>query len=448
MPNWRHNVFMFKRAIFTSLVITLTLLCLITLSVNRTLNIWFSRSAMSLLNSDIQLESLWLRSSSTRDIRVAYFIQVSTSNLHLFNRLLYRLYDTQHVYAVHFDCPCNQTTVDSIIRAIQMGNFSNIHIIPHETLTYSGISLVLNTLSAMTYLLKYPAGTSSQKEWDFFINLSGSDYPLLTPCDQVKVLGEAVNMIPTSAYINFLQIFENHDSEYRRSLLYLDPALTMNRKLVSENCLEKKALNPVQVHPFQHYFNFTLYKAEAWMILSREAVKYLTCESFPRWMLASFVNTVSSPEHYFVTVLKGSSIWKNTIIPFAFRYVRWIHPKLPRASTQHPFELDLHGDLFWEDIYESGCFFARKFSQQDSLLQSRIDSEIAGLNSTLLNDLFQLPRLEESFSISLLSKKKQLLEDKRLRGYFCSSAVNFSYHFNRSLETMRALITRHLRLNV
>ncbi|GJD09763.1 Beta-glucuronosyltransferase GlcAT14B [Galdieria sulphuraria] len=413
MPNSRPNVVMFRRIIFTSLAFTfLTVLCFITLTVNGTLNIWFSRSG----------------STSEKD-------------LHLSLMLLCNLYDTEHVYAVHFDCPCNQSAVDSIVKAIELGNFPNIHIIPHETLTYSGISLVLNTLSAMTVLLKYPAGTSNQKEWDFFINLSGSDYPLLTPCDQAKVLGEALSMIHNST-INFLQMFEHHDSDYRRSLLYLDPALTMN-SLVSENCKEREALKPVQVHPFQHNFNFTLYKAEAWMILSRETVKYLTCESFPRWMLASFVNTVSSPEHYFVTVLKSSSIWKNTIYPFAFRYVRWIHPKLPRVSTQHPFELDLHEDLFWDDIYESGCWFARKFSQQDSLLQSRIDSEIAGLNSTLLKDLFQSVTLEKSFSIELLSKKKQFLEDRSLRKYFCSSPTSLSYHLNRSLETMRALITRH-----
>jgi len=451
MRNRRCHVAMVKRISFVCFVFAfLAVLYFTAFILNRTLSISLSRnqntleSIYSLVSFDYNhFGNLSPESLSRRlDIRIAYFIQVSGSNLHLFPRLLYNLYDTRHVYGIHFDCPCNQSVVGKLVAALEQADLSNIHIIPQEALTYSGISLVLNTLSAMTLLLKYPAGIKEPKEWDFFINLSGSDYPLLTPCDQARVLGEAVKMVGDSTDINFLQMFDKHDSDYRRTLLYIDPALTWN-KLVSMNCLSKEALKPVQLHPFQHYFNFSLYKAEAWMILSRETVRYLTCESFPRWMLATFVNTVSSPEHYFATVLKSSAMWKNTIVPFAFRYVRWIHPKLHRSSTQHPFELDRYDDLFWDDIYYSSCFFARKFSQQDSLLHSRIDSVMAGLNSTLLHEALRQVRIENATSVcSILSKKKQFLEDKHFSHYFCCIA-NGSSHFYRTLDTMQALIRKH-----
>jgi protein xylosyltransferase len=53
--------------------------------------------------------------------------------------------------------------------------FGNVHVIAKSNLvTYKGPTMVASTLHAAAILLK------ESKDWDWFINLSGSDYPLVT----------------------------------------------------------------------------------------------------------------------------------------------------------------------------------------------------------------------------------------------------------------------------
>eukprot|EP00871_Galdieria_phlegrea_P003004 jgi/Galph1/3704/GphlegSOOS_G2347.1 len=429
-------------------------LCLTTVTVNEIFDKWLVEQVENLsvdvvpsfsdtsnkVSSELSLEnSVEAKSSIPLDIRIAYFIQVSSSSLGLFQRLISVLYDPQHLFAVHFDKNCNQTLVKSIEYSIKQTGVSNLFVIPSETLTYSGISLVLNTLSAMTFLLKHKIG---EKDWDFFINISGADYPLLSVQNQKKVLEEACNRLETTQSMNFLQMFDEHYSEYRRKLIYIDPSLTLNAD-ANREIEPGEALKPLMVHPYQEYFNFTLYKSEAWMILCRKTVEYLTSESYPRWILASFVNTASAPEHYFATVLKTSPLWQDTIVPFAFRYVRWFHPSLPRQSTQHPFDLDHLSNLVWDDIKESGCFFARKFSTSNSELHNKIDEELLGWNQSLFVKKSSLD--QNGYELSLEQVLRAMVESPN-HSYKSESFSqdNVSVYIRRSSQVMTGLIQKYI----
>ncbi|KAF5786066.1 putative glycosyl transferase, family 14 [Helianthus annuus] len=63
--------------------------------------------------------------------------------------------------------------------ASRVGNdLGNVYVFPKANMvTYTGPTMVSNTLHACAILLK------KFKDWDWFINLSASDYPLVTQDD-------------------------------------------------------------------------------------------------------------------------------------------------------------------------------------------------------------------------------------------------------------------------
>lgn len=94
-------------------------------------------------------------------------------------RTLKALYHPRNQYAVHLDLEASlQERLDlaSFVRNeplfAELGNVKMI--VKANLVTYRGPTMVTNTLHAAALLFK-EAG-----HWDWFINLSASDYPLLT----------------------------------------------------------------------------------------------------------------------------------------------------------------------------------------------------------------------------------------------------------------------------
>ena len=92
-------------------------------------------------------------------------------------RLLLAAFHPRHHYLIHID---GTKAVRKVARLIAthpfLGLQSNIHIVPDpEPITYLGSTLLAVSMRVMQ------AYVSSTLEWDWFINLSASDYPLVTP---------------------------------------------------------------------------------------------------------------------------------------------------------------------------------------------------------------------------------------------------------------------------
>lgn len=111
--------------------------------------------------------------------RFAYLISGSRGDLEKLWRTLEVLYHPLNQYVVHLDLesPVEErldlaTRVDKDPIFSQVGN---VHMITKANMvTYRGPTMVANTLHACAILLK------RSKDWDWFINLSASDYPLVT----------------------------------------------------------------------------------------------------------------------------------------------------------------------------------------------------------------------------------------------------------------------------
>lgn len=118
-------------------------------------------------------------SPTTSVPRIAYLISGSMGDGDTLKRTLKALYHPRNFYAVHLDLeasPKERLELANFVRNeplfAQAGNVRMI--VKANLVTYRGPTMVTNTLHAAAILFK-EGGL-----WDWFINLSASDYPLVT----------------------------------------------------------------------------------------------------------------------------------------------------------------------------------------------------------------------------------------------------------------------------
>lgn len=311
--------------------------------------------------------------------QIAFAIQASGDTVHLLPRLLSRIHHSRNVYVIHIDAKVSPSQRNDFRRWLYTNPAytANVHILPAEMLTYKGISTVLNSIALMTLAF------DSHPDWDYYINLSASDYPLISPHDMASLLARPQ---APSGMLNFVWFFprkEWHPYSFRVRQMFWDPAASgyqhANNRL---HYLSRQKYNPME-----KYRAFVFTKAEAWVILSRPFIQFLIRSSFAKRMLLNHVHVLSVSEHLITDILFNHPVWRATVVPDSFRQVVWYYRG--KRSGQHPYTLDKGPtpDAFWNDIANTVSIFVRKFSKPDSPLLQRIDREINGFgcNNTKLD---------------------------------------------------------------
>ncbi|GJQ11300.1 hypothetical protein GpartN1_g3091.t1 [Galdieria partita] len=346
---------------------------------------------------------------TTASKNIAFSIQVSSNNIEMVPRLVRAVYHPNNVYAIHFDAKIPTMKVQECLIELARQHFfrlngdglkskdatdemllnqtkyfpDNIHFVPREPVTYSGITVVLNTIRLMTYLLQH------DETWEYYINLSGSDYPLVSPHFLRRLLGR----IPESEILNFLWSDPNPAQyQYRFKPVIVDsslysftppqndtPSSADLHWLQCSVCDEEGSMKRKKdiEHPFGSNKYFRTYKSEAWMVASREFCRYTVTSWEAKQLLARLTNSWMTDEHYFITLLENSAMFKDTRVDDSLRSVTWYHPKRPRGPTTHPHNVD-DVDLFWSNIRCSRAVFARKFTIPNGAMLDLIDKELIG----------------------------------------------------------------------
>ena len=116
---------------------------------------------------------------SSRIPRLAYLISGSRGDCGTLKRTLRALYHPLNQYVVHLDLEAKAEERIELVEYVKnealFEKVGNVRVVVKSNLvTYRGPTMVSNTLHAAAILLK-EAG-----DWDWFINLSASDYPLVT----------------------------------------------------------------------------------------------------------------------------------------------------------------------------------------------------------------------------------------------------------------------------
>ncbi|PXF43887.1 Beta-glucuronosyltransferase GlcAT14B [Gracilariopsis chorda] len=350
-------------------------------------------------------------------VDIAYFIQVGNDSVILLERLFKRIHHPRNIYIVHIDGKVSSTLRDGVAALVNNSEIykKNIHIMESEMITYRAITMVMNTIAAMTIALE------KHSTWDYFINLSGADYPLVSVENQARLLARP--RVPPGR-LNFITFFPRKEwmsYSFRIRKLHWDPAIARKQDPHARLYL----LRGHGENPMESNRSFIFSKAEAWMILSRPFVKFLIRSSFAKRMLVYHKHVLSVPEHYFADVLYNHPVWRKTIVPDALRKVVWyLHG---HRSGQHPYVLDKGQtlDTFWSSIDTTRSLFTRKFSQPNSALMDRIDIELSGIRVNTSSPGFEKHAKQRHRFLESLVKHFDDITKKTLRdqGYSSPSSA-------------------------
>lgn len=323
-------------------------------------------------------------------VTIAYFIQISEPTITLLPRLLRVLYDPSNTYIVHFDKKIpewQRTHAASSLFNSDKRYEDNVHILPSESVTYRGISMVLNSLNAMQ------AAADHSADWTYFINISGSDYPLLSPTNQRRLLSDFDFAERKRSFFSISpKDWWTESKTYRYDRLFTDTSLSFNES-------EHRIVDSYTDQPLSTVHNFTFVAAEAWMLLHRDFVDFLLKSPFSRRMLLAFAYALEPEEHYFAVVAYNTPRFNDSTVPHALRHVEWVHNG--KHSGQHPYYVDALDDdgktwSFQHKIENSGCFFTRKIRNKDATILEYLDKHVNGVHDkAVTNDVdryFKLTR--------------------------------------------------------
>ncbi|GAB0492568.1 hypothetical protein MMPV_003835 [Pyropia vietnamensis] len=325
---------------------------------------------------------------------IAYFLQVSPANVRLLPRLVRAIYHPNNVYGVHYDVKISaadaKAATEGMAAALDAGRGGsrqrpprgttttpndgsatprptlppNIHLMERRAITYRGVTTVLNTLDGMELLAKVDG------RWDYFINLSAADYPLLSATAVRRLLGRDDVRARAANFLTFHPAESwaaATTSRFSRMTLDLGVAApsgaTAPTASVVADAVAAAAASRLGVPPTTspspgaaampgvppQSAETTLYrtgidnpllasrpgplaKGGAWMILTRDFVTYALTSSDARRALLTVSTGLSAAEHYFPTLLSASPVYRSTIVPHGLRAIYWDAPTVPNGA--------------------------------------------------------------------------------------------------------------------
>lgn len=118
------------------------------------------------------------KTSKPYPVTFAYLISASRGDIVKLKRLLQALYHPGNYYLVHLEADAENFEHEEIARFVSndpvFSQVGNVWVVGKPNLvTYRGPTMLATTLHAISMLLRIA-------KWDWFINLSASDYPLVT----------------------------------------------------------------------------------------------------------------------------------------------------------------------------------------------------------------------------------------------------------------------------
>ncbi|KAM7466211.1 hypothetical protein LguiB_013773 [Lonicera macranthoides] len=283
---------------------------------------------------------------------IAYLISGSTNDSGRILRLLFSIYHPKNTYLLHLDRSATQTERDSLALTVQsvpiFRSANNVNVIGKPDFSYpEGSSLLSSTLRGASILLRLSGS------WDWFINLSAADYPLVTQDDLLHILSylpKDLNFVNHTSYIGW------RESRKLKPII-VDPGLYFSEKKQMFYATEKRELPDA----------YRLFTGSPSAILSRKFIEFiiLGTENLPRTLLMYLSNTASSQSFYFPTAICNSRHFNKTIINRSLQYSIF-------NSKNRPTPLNISN---FDDMIQSGAAFASPFLPDDQVL-NRIDLEV------------------------------------------------------------------------
>ncbi|KAL1560703.1 Beta-glucuronosyltransferase GlcAT14A [Salvia divinorum] len=286
--------------------------------------------------------------------RLAYLISGTKGDSQRMLRTLQAVYHPRNQYILHMDLEAPPRERLNLTMSVKndptFSAVENVRVMAQSNLvTYKGPTMIACTLQAIAILLK------ESLNWDWFINLSASDYPLMTQDDMLYVFS---NLSRKLNFIEHTQIY-GWKLNQRAKPIIIDPGLYLSKKSDIAWTTQRRSLPT----------SFKLFTGSAWVVLTRSFVEYCIrgWDNLPRTIFMYYTNFVSSPEGYFHTVLCNTKEFQGTAVSHDLHYIAWDTPpkQHPRSLTMRDFNM----------MMNSSSPFARKFHKDDPVLD-KIDREL------------------------------------------------------------------------
>lgn len=131
------------------------------------------------VESDIKRSLEWKTEFKMEAPRFAYLISGTKGDSHRMMRVLQAVYHPRNQYILHLDLEAPPRERIDLTLSVKgdptFHEVENVRVMAKSNLvTYKGPTMIASTLQAISILLK------ESSDWDWFINLSASDYPLMT----------------------------------------------------------------------------------------------------------------------------------------------------------------------------------------------------------------------------------------------------------------------------
>lgn len=274
-------------------------------------------------NQNVKLTS---ETITNKQVTIAYFILVHRLP-EQFKRLFKAIFHPENHHLIHLDKKISEGVYKDVKEFLS--DFSNTYILESENVFWGGYSMVQAELNGIKYLLKKGI------EWDFFINLSGQDYPLKSQ----KIIRE---FLTKNKGNNFIKI-ANQATERPE---------TMNR---IENYFTETETGFTGLPYKRAYLKDVIsYIGGQWMILTRDCCEFICNSGEAKKFEDYYLNTLIADESFFQTVLMNTT-FEGVLINNDKRAIIWIPVGDIKLRPKTFTETDLSFLLTGENL------FARKF---------------------------------------------------------------------------------------
>eukprot|EP00899_Mesostigma_viride_P004214 jgi/Mesvir1/13794/Mv25589-RA.1 len=296
-------------------------------------------------------------------------------------RLLRAIYHEDNVVAVHLDAKAPGEELVALEAALGRDPLLRgmAFVVPRTGVVWGGVSMVTTALRVMSTLLRRD---KPAVRWSYWINLSGSDYPLMTQESLRRVL------MSLPAPMDFMPVYEEYGhltlEKPSKSHRYLvdDPAIADAILLGRNRNVSSYGPSPygTQRNSLSHFYLVQLGKDQLsfqWCkaappsyVFSRTTCEFLVedPEGTVRDALVHLSGSFAPDELFYPTVLANSP-----------RHRAWVHYPL-MCTTWEPnasHATTLNAAQHWGFLTGCGTPFARKFLPGSAVLD-RIDAEFLG----------------------------------------------------------------------
>ncbi|XP_019196613.1 PREDICTED: beta-glucuronosyltransferase GlcAT14A-like [Ipomoea nil] len=280
---------------------------------------------------------------------LAYWILGSKGDSKRMLRLLRAVYHPRNQYLLQLDSDSSDQERLDLVLSVEEEKvfraFGNVYVVGKSyAVNQMGASGLAAMLHAAALLLRL------SRDWDWFINLSSSDYPLLTQDDILY----AFTCLPRDVnFLGFKNITE-FNGQYDFNQIAVDPNLYSTENTPIFYAREGRGSPDA----------FKIFGGSPWTTLSRGFMEHCVegWDNLPRKLLLYYTNVVSPLESYFHTLVCNTPEFQNSTVNRDLR----LHTVKGALNL-------LQRDEFTSDL----AVFARTFEKDDEAME--------GLDRNVLN---------------------------------------------------------------